>query len=148
MNEQQNTDLVKDAYAAYARGDLESVLSCMTPQVEWELPAVPGLSFTGKRTGCDQVAEFSTGRRKAGDARIHPEAVHRPRQQGGRPGTQCVDGQDTGLDFESDWVHVFTVEDDRIAAFRDFMDAHVAVEAFQCYPLRAGTAAPPNPAPN
>jgi ketosteroid isomerase-like protein len=58
MNEQQNTDLVKDAYAAYARGDLESVLSCMTPQVEWELPAVPGLSFTGKRTGCDQVAEY------------------------------------------------------------------------------------------
>lgn len=38
-------------------------------------------------------------------------------------------------------MHVFTVKDGRIAAFGAFMDAHVAVEAFQCYPLQAGTAA-------
>ena len=52
--------------------------------------------------------------------------------------------KDTGLDFESDWVHVFKVEDGHIAAFREFMDAHVAVEAFQCFPLAGGTA-PPQP---
>jgi ketosteroid isomerase-like protein len=54
--------------------------------------------------------------------------------------------KDTGLDFASDWVHVFTVEDGRIAAFREFMDVHLAVEAIQCYPLAARTAAT-TPAP-
>ncbi|MGJ9419053.1 hypothetical protein ACHAC9_14970 [Massilia sp. CMS3.1] len=35
----------------------------------------------------------------------------------------------------------------RIAAFREFMDVQVAVEAFQCYPLTAGAAAG-TPAPH
>jgi ketosteroid isomerase-like protein len=38
---------------------------------------------------------------------------------------------DTGRDFDSDWVHVFTIEDGHIAAFREFLDSHLAAEACQ-----------------
>ena len=41
MNEQENTELVRQAYAAYGRGDLEQVLACLSPQVEWEIQEVP-----------------------------------------------------------------------------------------------------------
>jgi ketosteroid isomerase-like protein len=37
----------------------------------------------------------------------------------------------TGRDFDSDWVHVFTIEDGHIAAFREFLDSHLAAEACQ-----------------
>ena len=49
---------------------------------------------------------------------------------------------ETGQEFESDWVHVFTLRDGQIAAFREFMDAHVAVQAFGCFPLGTGMGTP------
>jgi ketosteroid isomerase-like protein len=148
MNEQENIQLVKDAYAAYARGDLDIVLSCMTSQIEWELPTVPGLSFTGKRKGHDQVAEyFRLANEKQAMREFTPKEFIAQSNKVVVLGFGAWTAKDTGLDFESDWVHVFTVEDGRIAAFREFMDVHVAVEAFQCYPLAAGTAAANHPAP-
>lgn len=142
MHEQQNTALVQDAYAAYGRGDVEHVLACMSPQVEWEIPAVPALAFTGKRHGRDEVADYFRQVVEKQDLRAFT-----PREfiaQGDKVvvlGHGAWTAKDTGQDFESDWVHVFTVKDGRIAAFREFMDAHVAVEAFRCYPLGAGAAA-------
>ena len=148
MNAQQNTELVQDAYAAYGRGDVEYVLACMLPEVDWEIPAVPALSFTGKRHGCGQVAEYF---RLAGEKQAVREFT--PKEfiaQGDKVvvlGHGAWTARDTCQDFESDWVHVFTLKDGKIAAFREFMDAHVAVEAFRCYPLAAGAAAN-GPAPN
>ena len=141
MNEQQNIELVQQAYAAYGRGDVAYVLGCMLPDIEWEIPAVPALAFTGKRHGCDQVAEYF---RLSGEKQAMREFT--PREfiaQGDKVvvlGHGAWTAKETGQDFDSDWVHVFTVRDGLIAAFREFMDVHVAVEAFQCYPLAAGTA--------
>jgi ketosteroid isomerase-like protein len=132
MEEQQNTQLVKDAYAAYGRGDVAGVLSCMSPRIDWELASVPGLSFTGKRKGSDQVAEYF---RLADEARTMREFV--PKDfiaQGDKVvvlGSGAWTVRATGRDFASDWVHVFTVEDGHISAFREFLDSHLAVEAFQ-----------------
>lgn len=143
MNEQQNLELVRQAYAAYGRGDVATVLACMSPQVEWEIPAVPALPFTGKRHGSEQVAEYF---RLSGEQQAVREFT--PKEfiaQGDKVivlGHGAWTARETGQDFESDWVHVFTVRDGRIAAFREFMDAHVAVEAFQCYPPGAAADEP------
>jgi ketosteroid isomerase-like protein len=147
MSEQQNIELVQQAYAAYGRGDVNAVLACMSAQIEWEIPGPAALSFTGKRHGADQVAEYF------GLANEHL-AVREftPREfiaQGGKVvvlGHGAWTAKDTAQDFESDWVHIFTIENGRIAVFREFMDAHVAVEAFQCYPPGVGRLAPEIPA--
>lgn len=55
--------------------------------------------------------------------------------------------RETGRDFESDWVHVFTIDGGQITAFREFLDVQFAVEAFQCFPLTQATPAIP-PAPH
>lgn len=130
MKEQQNTQLVKDAYAAYGRGDVAAVLSCMSPQIDWELASVPGLSFTGKRKGSEQVKEYF---RLADEARTMREFV--PKEfiaQGNKVvvlGSGAWTVKDTGRDFASDWIHVFTIEDGHITAFREFLDSHLAAEA-------------------
>jgi ketosteroid isomerase-like protein len=142
MNAQQNIELVRQAYAAYGRGAVDEVLACMSAQIEWEIPGPAALSFTGKRRGADQVAEYF------GQADEHL-AVREftPREfiaQGDKVvvlGHGAWTAKDTGQDFESDWVHIFTIQDGRIAVFREFMDAHIAAEAFQCFPLAARTAA-------
>lgn len=149
MSEQQNIGLVRQAYAAYGRGDVDEVLACMAPQIDWEIAAVPSLDFTGKRHGCGEVAEYF---RLAEEQRAVREFT--PKEfiaQGDKVlvlGHGAWTTRATGRDFESDWVHVFTITDGRIAAFREFMDSHVAVEAFGCYPLAAATAAAPTAAPH
>lgn len=142
MNEQQNIELVQQAYADYARGDVDHLLACMTPQVDWEIPDVPGLSFTGKRHGYDQVREyFQLANEQLGMREFTPKEFIAQGDKVIVLGYGAWTAKDTGLDFESDWVHVFRIEDGHIAAFREFMDAHRAAEAFQCYPLTGGTAA-------
>lgn len=149
MNEQQNIELVRQAYDDYARGDLDHLLACMTPQIEWEIPTVPSLSFTGKRRGHKEVAEyFRLANEKQALRQFTPKEFIAQGNKVVVLGFGAWTAKDTGRDFESDWVHVFTVNDGQIAAFREFMDAHFAVEAFECFPLRAGTAAATNPSPH
>lgn len=146
MSEQQNTELVRQAYAAFANGDLEHVLGCLAPEIDWETPSVPTLAFTGKRHGREQVAEYF---RLNGEQQAVREFV--PREfvaQGDKVvvlGHGAWTARESGRDFESDWVHVFTIADGRIAAFREFLDVHVAVDAFGCYPLAAAAAGAPSP---
>ena len=68
----------------------------------------------------------------------HEERPNTCLQIGASAGARRLDDLRKRRDFESNWAHVFTVVDGRIAAFREFMDSHVAVEAFGCYPLAAG----------
>jgi ketosteroid isomerase-like protein len=150
MDAQQNTELVRQAYAAYGRGDVNGVLACMSPQIEWEIQGVPAIPFTGKRHGTDQVADYF---RLAGEQLV--VRAFGPKEfiaQGDKVivlGHGAWTARVTGQDFESDWVHIFTLRDGRIGAFREFMDVHVALEAFQCYPLgAAATAAPADPLPH
>jgi ketosteroid isomerase-like protein len=142
MDAQQNTELVRQAYAAYGRGDVNGMLACMSPQIEWEIPGVPAIRFTGKRHGTDQVADYF---RLAGEQlAVREFAAKEFIAQGDKVivlGHGAWTARATCQDFESDWVHIFTIRDGRIAAFREFMDVHVALEAFQCYPLGAASTA-------
>ncbi|HEU4373496.1 MAG TPA: nuclear transport factor 2 family protein [Telluria sp.] len=142
MNGQQNVALVQQAYADYGRGDFDNLLARMAAQIDWEIPDVPGLSFTGKRQGCDQVREyFQLANEELGVRQFTPKEFIAQDNKVVVLGYGAWTAKHTGLDFESDWVHVFTIEDGRIAAFREFMDGHRAAEAFRCY-SRANGAAP------
>lgn len=146
MNEQQNIKLVQQAYDDYARGDLDHLLSCMTPHIEWEIPTVPSLAFTGKRRGHEEVAEyFRLANEQQALRQFTPKEFIAEGDKVVVLGFGAWTAKDTGRDFESDWVHVFTVKDGQIAAFREFMDAHLAVEAFECFPLHPGVAPAINP---
>lgn len=147
MNEQQNVELVRRAYAAFANKDLEHVLMCMAPQIEWEIPAVPQLCFTGKRHGREQVAEYFRLNSELQETReLSPKEFIAQGNKVVVLGHGAWTARETGRDFESDWVHVFTIEGGQIMAFREFLDVHVAVEAFQCFPLtEAKPVTPPAP---
>ncbi len=139
MQEQQNVELVQRCYADYGKGDIEHIIACMTPDVEWELADVPGVDFSGKRQGCEQVREFF--RMNAEQQEVRAFA---PREFIGQGDKVIVLGHSawtvkhTGRDFESDWVHIFTIRDGKVAAFREFMDVNTAIDAYQCHAMMAG----------
>src|ERR1700674_1389729 len=59
MNEQQNVAVVREAYAAYKRGDMPGLLNTMADDVGWFLPGPKEiLPYAGKRQGKQEVAQF------------------------------------------------------------------------------------------
>ncbi|NML62528.1 nuclear transport factor 2 family protein [Massilia sp. RP-1-19] len=132
MNEQANIELIRQVYDAFINGDSERLLSSMAPDIAWEEPDVPGLPFAGKRQGRENVAEFFQLVAAAQQLRDF------------RPGEFIAHGdrvvvlghydwtvRATGADWGSDWVHIFTVRDGKVTAFREQTDTHRAVEAYQ-----------------
>ena len=149
MDAQQNTELAKQAYAAYGRGDVDGVLACMSPQIDWEIPGVPAIPFTGRRHGTDQVADYFQVAQA--EMTVREFTARAFIAQGDKVvvlGHGAWTARATCQDFESDWVHIFTIQEGRIAAFREFMDVHLAVEAFQCYPLGTAAARAGDPMPH
>jgi ketosteroid isomerase-like protein len=132
MNEQENMDVVRKCYEAFGSGETERMLTFMNADVEWELPAVEGIPFSGKRQGRAAVAEFF---RLEGEL-LEPRAFE-PREiiaQGDRVvvlGHYEWTVRATGAEFGCDWCHVFQIADGEIVKFMEFTDTHQAAQAFQ-----------------
>ena len=59
MNEQENLQVVHEAYEAFGRGDVPGVLAMLTEDVEWSTPGPPDvIPYAGTRTGHEQVAGY------------------------------------------------------------------------------------------
>jgi len=58
MNEQQNTQVVRQAYACFQAGDIPGLLDLCAEDIEWELDKTEEVPFSGARRGKDAVMEF------------------------------------------------------------------------------------------
>ena len=110
MSEQQNTELVQNAYAAFKRGDITSVLNAMSDDVTWFLPGPEEIPVAGHRRGRDQVGQFFTTLAETQEAQ-----EFEPKEFIAQGETVVVLGhykwrvKSTGRAFESDFAHVFRV---------------------------------------
>jgi ketosteroid isomerase-like protein len=135
MNEQANVALVRGCYDAFSKGDIQHILDCTARDVDWELPAVEAIPFSGKRHGLDQVAEFFRLINQLQEAR-----EMQPREFIGHGERVIVTGhyewtvKATGAAYGSDFIHIFTIVNGKIAHFREFTDTHQAALAYQPQP--------------
>lgn len=58
MNEQQSVKVVQDAYAAFGREDIGSILNALTEDVDWQSLGPDDLPMGGLRRGRPEVARF------------------------------------------------------------------------------------------
>ncbi|HEU4852281.1 MAG TPA: nuclear transport factor 2 family protein [Telluria sp.] len=131
MDEHANTHLIRQCYDSFFKGDIERLLSFMAPDIEWDIPQMEGVPFSGKRHGIEQVREFF----KTMDDCQKPLEFH--------PGEFLVQGDRvvvfghfewavnaTGTEFASDFVHSFKIRHGQVAALHEFMDTHACVKAY------------------
>ena len=132
MSAQENVQLVKQCYEAFLRGDIDGLLKFMTNDIDWDLPEVDGIAFSGKRHGCDAVVEFfriETG--------LQELREFRPMEFTAQDDRVVVTGhyewtvKASGAEFGSDWCHIFHIADGRISKFTEFTDTHKVVLAHQ-----------------
>jgi uncharacterized protein len=114
-------DVVKQAYEAYGRRDLPAILDLVAEKTDWKFVGPASLAYAGLRVNRKEVAEFFEALGQADET-----AVFEPREfiEAGEHitvlGWSKVTARDTQKTFESEWVHVSTVQDGKITRWRGF----------------------------
>lgn len=131
MAEQDNVRVTQDAYAAFQRGDIPGLLGILSDDIDWWTPGAPEqIPYAGRLSGHAAVGEFFA-RLAASEEITHFE----PREFVAQGEKVVVTGnyrgrtRPAGREYDLDWLHVFTVRDGRIAAFREYIDTAALADA-------------------
>ena len=117
------TSIAQQIYAAFGQGDVPTILSMVADDVDWEFVASPGVAYAGNRRTHAEVADFF-----AAVGRLDNVQVFEPHEfidAGAHVtvlGWEKSTALDTGKDFETEWVHVFTVTDGKVSRWRGFFN--------------------------
>jgi len=126
MQEAQNTKIVQDGYAAFARGDIQTLLSLFDDGIRWH--AVKGGSKdvpqAGERVGKAAVAEFFALLPEVQTfEQFEPRQFIAQRDKVVALGRYRGTSKATGRSYESDFAMVFTVQNGKITAFEEYTDS-------------------------
>jgi ketosteroid isomerase-like protein len=142
MNEQANISLLKQAYDAFDKGDIQRLLGTFAQDIEWELPEVERIPFTGKRRGIDQVADFFRVMAECQDPReFRPDRFIAQGDEVVVFGHATFVVKATGAEYSDEWCHVFRIAGGKIASFKEYSDTYRAAQAYQPQGVQAGAAA-------
>lgn len=132
MNEQENTKTVKQAYDYFKSGNIEGVLSLMSNDVDWRLPNIENMPHAGTRKGLEQVTEFFSTLAEAQDAKqFDPNEFIAQGDRVVALGHYIWKVKANNREYESDFVHVFTVREGKITGFDEYFDTTPATMAYQ-----------------
>lgn len=136
MPEQENLQTIHHVYAAFGEGDVPGVLAALTDDVQWFTPGPPGIvPYAGKRTGHDQVSGYFTSFGEAVDVTaFEPQEFFAQGDMVVVLGHYTLQVKRTGKVIDNDWVHAFTLADNKITTFRGFEDSAAVVAAFTAKP--------------
>jgi cytochrome c553 len=118
------TEVVKDLYAAFGRGDLQHIEGLLSPEVVWTFHGPEHLiPYAGVFKGREGVRQFFAA--VAGTIDVHEIGQRQFVQQGDTVavvGWERSMARDTGGEFRANWLHLFTLEDGHITTFEEFTD--------------------------
>ena len=133
MNEQENTQVVQQLYAAFGRGDMPAVLATLGDEVEWQSPGPPAeIPWAATLRGRDQVAGWFARVREV--AEFEQFMLQGLCAGGDTVMTQVRERfriRATGRTVENDMAHVFTLRGGKIVHFREYYDTAAVAAAFR-----------------
>lgn len=117
------TTVVKQAYDAFGRGDIQAILDLVADDVDWEFVGPPDLAYARRRRSKKDVADFFADLPRADDIHtFEPREFIEANDNVTVLGWEESTALDTGKDFKTEWAHVFTVKNDKITRWRAFFD--------------------------
>src|SRR5262245_16246256 len=137
MSEQQNLDVVRRAYEAFGRGDLDTLVGLMDENVEWRTPGPADLPTAGTRRGRQEVAAFFGLLNQVFEIqRFEPETFLASGDRVVVLGSDPARVTATGKVPDEPWAHAFTVKDGKIVAFQEYLDTAALVTEFRSVQVR------------
>lgn len=133
MADSQNVQVVEQLYASFGRGDMPAILGVLDENVDWLFVGRPGdVPFAGQRHGHQQMIEFFT---IVGQSlEVHefgPREIMAFDDKVLVLGHERVRVRATDRFFETDWIHLFTIQDSKIVRLREFYDTATMAAAFR-----------------
>jgi hypothetical protein len=127
-----NTEIVRRLYAAFDGRDIPGILGMLAPDVEWSEPCNPYNPTGGTRRGHEGFLEWADVGRQAEDILVlQPRRMLVDEDSVAVVGYMKCRAVATGKVYESDFVHLVTLRDGKVAKFQEFFDTFAAGEAFR-----------------
>jgi uncharacterized protein len=132
MAEQDNVQIIKEAYAAFGRGDIPSLLNMLSEDVDWHIPGNEQIvPYAGKYQGREGVGNFFSNLGGAEETtRFEPQEFIAQGDKVVATGNYGAHVRTTGNDYGFEFVHIFTVSDGRITNFRQYADTADCIAAY------------------
>jgi ketosteroid isomerase-like protein len=128
----RNLSIVRELYAAFARGDVAAILPVLSPDVEWVEPDNPFNPAAGSRRGEAGFLEWiRIGKRSEDILALDIEKLLAGNDTVAVVGHMKCLAKPTGRIYESDFVHVVSLRDGKVSRFQEFFDTYAAGEAFR-----------------
>jgi ketosteroid isomerase-like protein len=128
MAEHPNVQVMREGYAAFAKGDVDTLRRLMTPDVRWHVPGRTSLS--GTYEGVDAVLGFfgRTMELTGGSFRAEPLTMLADDHYGAAPVRITAHRGDRHLDVMA--VQAMRMQDGRVVEFWDTTTDQEAMEQF------------------
>jgi uncharacterized protein len=133
MAEAENTQLVKDAYAAFGRGDIAAIVNMCDENVEWHgVVGTEGvLPQSGVRHGQAAIAEFFKQVADSTDfLSFEPQEFVAQRDRVVVTGRYSARMKPSGHQYSSGWVMLFTIRNGKITKFTEYSDSAQLIRAY------------------
>ena len=138
-----NIKLVQDAYAAFGKGDIPGVFDMMTPDVTIGIVGrKEDAPFFGMHSGKAGAAEFFTQLDAAhAISQFEPQRFLAAEDKVFIWGGYTWTMRNSGVSKDSEWLHVITIRDGKIAAWHGHNDTAMLAAAYHAAPTakRAAT---------
>jgi len=130
---QEPLSVVEEVYAAFGRGDIPAILGKLSPDVVWAVEGREGDYPTfGARHGPDGALAFFQALGATEDiTAFEPQTFHPSGDTVLVQGRIGLTLKANGRALDYAWAHVFTVRDGKVAAFKEFYDTALVVEAYR-----------------
>jgi ketosteroid isomerase-like protein len=137
MSTQENKQVVMEGYQHYKNGEIEQLLDSYHEEAEWVTPESELIPFSGNFHGRSGIAEFFAKLDAALQTiRFEPTQFIAEDDKVVVLGEGSWQAKPTGREYDSPWVHIFSLRDGKVARFEVFYDTAASERAFQ--PGQAG----------
>ena len=132
MNEQENIQLIKDAYGAFARGDVQSILATLSNDVDWYQPGPKEIPMAGRFKGPEAVATWFQKLGESDDVlAFEPKQFFAAGDTVVARGYYSAKVKSTGKTSHIDWVQVFTIRDGKVTSWTEYYDTALVAECYR-----------------
>ena len=132
MNEEANTEMVRRCYELFGDGDISALMEYLSDDIAFSVPEVENSPYGGIWYGREEVRTFFEVLALAEE--VTDFEAREFIAQGDRVvvlGRSTATVRSTGRHYSTEWVHIYTIKNNKIANFVTFFDTAAALRAFQ-----------------
>jgi ketosteroid isomerase-like protein len=132
MQEQQNVDLIKKIYAAFGKGDIDTIIDSLADQLVWRFDAPSVIPYAGEYDTPDQVKEgfFGGLASTQKDYALTTDEFIAQNDKVVMAGRYGATVNDTGKRFDLPLLHVWTIQNGKVKRLVIFADTAKVAEAY------------------